>query len=78
MTRPAVPPLAVPALERALAVERARHAHPGYARICGGTLVDLERQLEAARTGAPTWTDTSGVVWVAGGLRTGATPWPLG
>ena len=75
---PAVSPLAVPAIERALAVERARHAYPGYARICGSTLVDLERQLEAARTGAPTWTDTAGVTWVAGGLQVGAAPSPPG
>lgn len=71
--RPAVSPLALPFLESSLRIEVARCASPIYARICGNTRIDLERQIDAARSGAPTWTDTAGSVWGPGNLLVGGT-----
>ena len=71
--RPAVSPLALPELNYQLRIETARHLIEGYARICGDTKIDLERQIEAAHTGAATWTDTAGSVWGPGNLLVGGT-----
>jgi len=71
---PAVSVLALPGLLERLQVEQTRCAKfPVYARTCGDTRVDLERQIKAARTGAATWTDTAGSVWGAGGRLVGGT-----
>jgi hypothetical protein len=41
-------------------------------------LADLRAKIAAARSGAPTWTDTAGAVWGAGGLLVGGTVPPPG
>ena len=74
MNTPAVSPKALPALLADLEIEIARHAWGEvYTKICGHHRVNLERQIEAARTGAPSWTDTKGTIWGAGGLMIGGT-----
>ncbi len=70
---PAVSLLALPYLESSLSIETDRCRLPTYARICGNTRIDLERQIAAARSGAPTWTDVAGSVWGPGNLLVGGT-----
>ena len=70
---PAVSPLSLPELRASLAIEEARCRLPAYALICGNTRIDLEAQIAAALSGAPTWTDTSGSVWGPGALLVGGT-----
>jgi len=72
-TRPAISTLALPALESSLRIEVGRGASPIYAKLCGTIRADLERQIEAARTGAATWTDTAGSTWGPGHLLVGGT-----
>lgn len=68
---PAISRLALPNLRYELRIEQARCAKPPYARFCGHRLVDLQRQIEAALSGASTWTDVAGSVWGAGNLLVG-------
>lgn len=69
----AVSVLALPTLLTDLRIEETRCRNAVYARICGDTRVNLERQIAAAKSGAATWTDTAGTVWGAGGVRVGGT-----
>jgi hypothetical protein len=72
--RSAVSPLALPELRSALRIEVARcEKWTDYARLCGTTRTDLEAQIAAALSGAPTWTDTAGSVWGPGALLVGGT-----
>lgn len=71
LKEPAISPLALPSLRYELKIEQARCAKPIYAKFCGDRLVDLQRQIEAALSGAPTWTDVAGSVWGAGNLLVG-------
>ena len=73
---PAISPLALPDLEWQLSVEIRRAEYPGsrYGEICGDARINLERQIEAAKTGAETWTDVRGSVWNHEGRRVGGVP----
>ena len=76
---PAVPRSALPRLAREY---RAAVACARYGGACARTwrpvLADLRAKIAAARSGAPTWTDTAGAVWGAGGLLVGGTVPPPG
>lgn len=73
-TKPAVSPAALPTLLADLEIEVARCGWGEvYTKICGHHRVNLERQIEAANTGAESWTDTNGTIWGAGGLMIGGT-----
>jgi len=73
---PAIPRDAIPGLRHRLSITLARVAlGPVCARTFGPDAEDLTRQIEAAKTGAATWTDTTGATWGEHGtLMSGPAP----
>ena len=76
-------PAVAPAIEREslpnlrwryrIACARHRNAPERLKHHWLDAVVDLRRQIKAAVTGAPTWTDTKGTIYGAGALRVGGT-----
>lgn len=72
---PAIDRVALPDLRRRyrIAVARYRNAPARLKHHWINDVIDLRRQIKAAVTGAPTWTDTLGTIYGAGALRVGGT-----